>query len=451
MQNNTKMKLFRLTILLFITFVSCYEETRIEFVPDFDILSVNENYTVPAEFLFVNKSAGADRYLWTFEGGNPATSTLKAPGNVVFREPGVHLIRLECWHGNASKVKEFELKLDSVILHAFKSEILVNAYAPVYVKFTNETKGANSFEWTFEGGTPALSRLQDPPQVCFEQPGKYVIQLISGNGRKEYKSTDTITVLPRLQTEFILSPSFQDEDFEAPAVFYSENKSISNLRSQWSVSDGGAVKNDTATHAEFYFEAPGNYTLTLQTDNDKEKQILSKEIKILPNNNLYTVKDVRFGVSSAKENGTFFSSHFRKVFPENEIDETNGKQIDFVFFILNEHFNYCRVLSPDQADEFVYSPVPGAIKTFVINDLRSKNISFSTRDFESMTNDDLLKPLEIRKNDTGDAYFKLDSLPFVILFETIDGRKGAILIKEIRKSGKESFAIVDVKVQKSKN
>ncbi|MDR3060943.1 MAG: hypothetical protein LBU57_02375 [Dysgonamonadaceae bacterium] len=436
--------------LAFLFTVSCYEETRVEFIPDFDILSVNENYSVPSEFTIVNKTVGADRYLWTFEGGIPAVSTQKSPGSVIFREPGAHLIRLECWLGAHSKSKELELKLDSVIYHAFEPEIQVNAYAPVYVKFINKTQGATRFEWTFEGGSPASSVLRDPPPVCFEQPGKYAVQLISGNDRKQYKSTDTITVLPRLQTDFVLKPSLQDEDFEAPAVLYSENKSISNLRSKWTVSNEGSVKNDTATHAEFYLESPGSYTITLHTDNDKEKQTLTREISILPNTNLYTLKNIKFGVASAETTGAFFSSHFKKVFLEKEIDQTNGKQIDFIFFVLNEHFNYCRLLSPDQADEFVYSPIAGAIRTFTVNELISKGISFSVQDFDSMTDDSALNRLEIRKNDTGDAYFKLDALPYIVLFETIDGRKGAVCVREIQKSGKESYLIADIKVQKNK-
>ena len=443
--------LLKLLVLPLFLLVSCYEETKVEFVPDFDILPVDENYSVPSEFMIVNKSIGADRYLWTFEGGSPATSTQKSPGSVVFREPGIHLIRLECWLGNQSKFKEFELRLDSVILHAFESEIQVNSFAPVYVKFTNKTQGASRFEWTFPGGNPSSSALQEPPLVCFEQPGTYVIQLISGNDRKQYTSTDTITVLPGLRTDFVLKPSLQDEDFEAPAVFYSENVSASNLKSRWSVSEGGVVKNDTATHAEFYFESPGNYVITLNTDNDKEQQSLSKEIQILPNNNLYIETDVKFGISSAKENGTFYSSHFKKVFLENEIDKNNGKYLDFILFMLNENFSYCRLLSPDQADEFVYSSIPNAIKTFVINNLESKNISFSIQDFESMTDDSYLKGIKIRENDTGDSYFRLDSLPHIVLFETEDGRKGAVSIREIKKSGQESYVIADVKVQKNKN
>ncbi len=438
-------------ILFFVLFYSCYDESKIEFIVDFDILSSDENYSVPSEFLVFNKSVGADRYLWTFEGGVPASSTQKMPGSVVFREPGTHLIRLECWHGNQSNFKEFELNLDSVITYAFNSEIQINSYAPLYVKFNNKTQGATRFEWLFEGGSPSSSTLKEPPLICFEKPGTYVVQLLSGNDRKQYKSTDTIIVLPRLSTDFVLKPSLQDEDLEAPAIFYSENRSVSNIKSKWIVSNGGVVKNDTTTNAEFYFEKPGKYSIELNTDNNKERQTLTKEINILPNTNLYICENLKFGISSSINNGTFFSSHFRKVFLDSEINETNGKYIDFIFFILNEHFNYCRLLSPDQAEDFVYSSFPKAIKTYVINDLDSKKISFTRQDFESMVDDSSFKKLDIRQNDTGDTYFKLDSLPHTILFETIDGRKGAVLIKEIKKSGKESYVIADVKMQKNKS
>lgn len=53
----------------------------------------------------VNKSQGATRYKWTFEGGTPASSAQKDPGTVVFQKPGSHLVTLEAWNEDDRKTR----------------------------------------------------------------------------------------------------------------------------------------------------------------------------------------------------------------------------------------------------------------------------------------------------------------------------------------------------------
>ncbi len=442
-------KYFILLFLFLFVFTSCYKEDSITFITDFEIEVPDGNYSAPTAVSILNKSEGADRYKWTFEGGDPVTSNQKHPENIVFRQPGKHLIRLECWSGNRSEIKELELILDSMAIPQFKAEIQINAFAPADVKIMNQTSGSSYFKWTFEGGIPALCEEKTPPVVRYEQPGTYVIRFVSGSNRKQYEHTDTIRILPRLQSNFKLIPAFENEDYQAPAIITAENRSISALASRWEIS-GGSILDDTSTHPEIYFEQPGTYSVTLHTDNQKEQQTVSQTIHILPNTNLYCMKDVKMGISTSKNYGSFYSCRLRKSLMEKEIDKTNSQLIDFIFFALNDKFSYCRFISPDIAGNFIYSPIPQSIKTYIVNGVASSRLSFGMDEFESMNDDRIFKSFDIKAHDTGELYFQLETLPFFVLFETGDGRKGAICIKKMEKSGTESYIVTDIKVQKKK-
>lgn len=65
------------------------------------------------------------------------------------------------------------------------------------VNFTNESTGADSFSWTFEGGTPSTS-TDENPSVLYSTPGVYNVQLTITNSigsTKTETKTDYITVL----------------------------------------------------------------------------------------------------------------------------------------------------------------------------------------------------------------------------------------------------------------
>jgi len=237
-------------------------------------------------------------------------------------------------------------------------------------------------------------------------------------------------------------------DREAPAVILLESRTTSVLHYKWEAPDG-IIENDTAPQTSVYFEQPGLYAILLTVDNDKETKRIRKDIELFPDKNLLSLNNIRLGINSSKEDGPFFSGYLRKALKENEINEDTGKLIDFVFFGLNSRFSYCRFLSPDSAGLFTFNPIPQAIKTYIVNDLEKTNLNFSISIFDSMENDQPLRSLNIKSNDSGSLFFELNTFPRLILFETGDGRKGAIKIKEKVSAGTDSYINVDVKMQKN--
>src|SRR5690606_6869803 len=64
----------------------------------------------------------------------------------------------------------------------FEIEIVNNDYsAPVQVVIFNKSKEADTYQWTFEGGTPSSSTSRNPGSIIYETEGEYSIKLYASN------------------------------------------------------------------------------------------------------------------------------------------------------------------------------------------------------------------------------------------------------------------------------
>ena len=68
-----------------------------------------------------------------------------------------------------------------------------------------------------------------------------------------------------------------------------------------------------------------------------------------------------------------------------------------------------------------------------------------------MEDDSLLEAMTIEETIGGIQDFDNTIVPRIVLFETSDGRKGAIKIKELVQAGTNSHIVVDIKVQKQQS
>lgn len=64
------------------------------------------------------------------------------------------------------------------------------------VLFTDQSTGATSWSWTFNGGTPPNSSAQNPGEVCFDATGTVTIELTTTNANGTDTYTSTIEVIP---------------------------------------------------------------------------------------------------------------------------------------------------------------------------------------------------------------------------------------------------------------
>lgn len=439
------------TILLFtaVIIASCKREQVISAHADFSYEIVNANFTVPVKIKLTNNSSGGNRYKWTFEGGAPATSDKRDPGEVVFNQASSYHIKLETWNADSRNEKSVVVETDSSVTVDFNAEILVNEYAPAQVKITNNTVGASSWSWSFTGGSPATASSKDPGIISFAGPGEHTITLTASNGRKNFTLSKTITVKQALAPAFSIEPSFDDEDYQAPLTATLNNTSIGGITWKWTTT-GGAIDNDTANSPQIHFTAPGTYTVTLTADNKKEIKSVSNTIAVLPNTNLRTFSGVKLGINTAHSSiGSFFSTSLRKKFKVGDDLSSDGKEIDIVYYGMNKNFAYNRFASPDSAGKYVFDPIPGAMSVTVINSIENSPYASQMTPgiFDGMTTDAALRSIPINFSDAAWKQFD-NTMPRIVLFKKSNGIKGAIRINQFVQDEQQSYIIVDVKVQK---
>ena len=430
---------------------SCLKEKALSVVVDFEYTLDGEFNTTPVTIIIENHTTGADQFEWTFEGGKPASSSDKNPGKVTFTTPGDHMITLRAWNHDLDDRQQVIVRVDSAVTVDFGYQILVNDFAPALVSFTNRTRGAGIYEWTFEGGTPATSTLASPGTVQFDTEGAHRITLKVSNGSETFTTEQTVTLTPTLLPDFTMVPSVDSEDMEAPLTAIVQNASRSSLSVAWQC-PGGEIADPSAEQTTVRFTQPGTYTVTMIADNLKEKKSAQQQITVKPNSGLYTLTDMRLGISQAKNTvGCFFSADLQRVLTSNEIASANiGAVIDIGFFALNSMFDYCYFFSPDDAAESAFAAIPGAISTQVNNN--SGNI-ITPASFELITTSADMNPYIFAPGTgTGSSndsdYFTQGQLPAFVFFRTQDGRRGIIMVKEAIGVGAASYITADIKIEK---
>lgn len=428
---------------------ACFQEETIPVAIDFSYTIGNENYTTPARISITNNTTGAEKYQWTFEGGQPATSSLRDPGIITFTEAGAHTITLEAWSEDDRQIKTISITIYDGVMPDFSAEVLTNNISPVTVRITNKTNGGTGFRWIFEQGTPAEYTGQNPPDVQFTEPGDHRIILIVENGPAVDSLIQTISVTEALVPAFEIIPDFEDDDYEAPLLATLQNNTVGGLQWQWS-STGGQISNKTIQQPSIYFSQPGTYSITLQASNGKETKTITREIVVKPNTGLRTLTDVKLGINTAHATiGSYYSTTLRRVLGKNDPDSL-FQYVDIVYFGLNATFAFNKFTSPDSVEEYTFEAIPQPQVTHFINSLDkcACGITWSESDFDQMTTDAPLQSMNITSTAKGLQPFDDVTVPRIVLFKTQDNRKGAIKIKSYHRDGLQSYILVDIKVQK---
>ncbi|MEO8532383.1 MAG: PKD domain-containing protein [Flavobacterium sp.] len=442
-----------LLLLLFIVITSCYQETAIAIEGDFTTSFANQDESIPVIVKINNNITGADKYEWIFEGGNPSTSSLKNPGEILYNKQGSYTITLIATNvdGERNEISKTVVIKEGIQIE-FTHEIIKSNYSPVEIALKNTTIGEGlTFKWDFQEGMPATFTGKTPPNVVFTTPGDHIITLTVSNGFESDKQTQTVTVAPYLVSLFSYEPKFEDDDYEAPVTIDFTNKSISATNYKWTF-EGGNPAVSTEENPTVVFTGAGNHDVTLEAFSDKTSQIFKATITVLPDTNLRILTNIKLGINAAHNNnnsGAMFSTVTRQVYKANEITDQNSSLIDIVFQGLNSNFTYNRFISPDQANNYGFLALKEAQSTIFVNsqNLCNCGLNFTEAQFDAMINDSPIKSLNISYSAAGEQQFGF-TYPRIILFKTQDGRKGAIKIKDMVKNGTGSYILCDIKVQK---
>ncbi|MBO7480765.1 MAG: PKD domain-containing protein, partial [Bacteroidales bacterium] len=134
---------------------------------------------------------------WTFDGGSPSTSTATNP-SVTYNTHGTYdaTLTIVNTNGCASSATEHITVYEAVPPVADFSASETYITAGNSVTFTDlSTNMPTSWSWTFNGGTPATSTLQNPT-VTYNEPGEYTVTLVASNafGSDTETKTEYISV-----------------------------------------------------------------------------------------------------------------------------------------------------------------------------------------------------------------------------------------------------------------
>lgn len=221
---------------------------------------------------------------WTFNGGTPAVSPDQNPSNIVYDTPGTYDVTLEVSNSYGSDI---ETKT-AYITVVSPSDLPVadfeanqtNITAGQSVNFTDlSTNSPTAWSWSFSGGTPTTSPLQNPSNITYNTPGVYDVTLVVTNSY----GSDT-----EIKTGYIIVTAINNApivDFEANITMIPEGSTVdftdlsTNNPNSWLWAFEGATPSSSTDQnpTDIYYSAPGTYYVTLIATNTAGTGFLNKE------------------------------------------------------------------------------------------------------------------------------------------------------------------------------
>ncbi|MCH2081745.1 MAG: PKD domain-containing protein, partial [Saprospiraceae bacterium] len=246
-------------------------ETKEDFVlvlgPPVAAFEANEN---GLEVSFTNLTTDANSYEWDFGDGN--TSTAENPTHL-YEMAGDYTVILTAENECGEETFQLQITVESPLTAAFSVDTTMGC-VPFSVQFTDESEGdIQSWEWTFEGGTPDTSTAQNPI-VNYQSAGTFMVQLIVSDGG----IMDTLEQLTYIQAD-----SFPIADFDysytlggTEVMFMDSSLNADSIF--WDFGDGNTSSEMNPTND---YSNDSTYTITLIAMNDCGADTLTQDIQIV--------------------------------------------------------------------------------------------------------------------------------------------------------------------------
>lgn len=173
---------------------------------------------------------------------------------------------------------------DLLVNTAFQASIKNNNYtAPVSVSLENNTTGADFYEWTFAGATPAFSKEQNPETVVYAKAGTYTIKLEAWNSTHRNVKEFTFSVDSAVAISFDAEILVNDY---APARVKLTNRTTGASSFAWTFEGGTPASSTSRNPDNVEFDAAGEHKISLTVTNGRESFSLSKTVVLEPKINV---------------------------------------------------------------------------------------------------------------------------------------------------------------------
>lgn len=152
---------------------------------------------------------------------------------------------------------------------------------PVIIKIENTTTGADTYQWDFEGGSPATAPSKNPPQVLYTTPGTYTIKLNTKNSDGEQGTfSKTIVIKDAIGINF--TTQILQSNFSPAEVKVTNTTTGIGLTYNWTFQDGNLTDFSGQNPPNVTFSTAGNHDITLVVSNGFESFSLVKTISVAP-------------------------------------------------------------------------------------------------------------------------------------------------------------------------
>ena len=143
--------------------------------------NTNNNTVIIGDYANIIDNSGNNPtfWKWTFTGGSPSTSTYNYP-SVRYDQPGVYDVKLVASNAGGSdsitKIGYITVTMPPKPLANFYSNTTNTTLGSTVYFYDYSTNAPNTWKWTFSGGTPSTSILQNP-YITYNSYGDYNVSL----------------------------------------------------------------------------------------------------------------------------------------------------------------------------------------------------------------------------------------------------------------------------------
>lgn len=257
----------------------------VEAIPVADFIYDAANITEGQSVAFTNQSTNnPTSWEWTFEGGTPATSSDENPV-VTYNQAGTYDVTLTVENSAGSDTYTISncitvissLEAPVAAFSADVSNVLVGDNVQFSDLSTNEP---TSWEWSFPGGEPETSSLQNPV-VKYSNAGLYNVSLTVTNSAGSDSKTEAnyLTVTETVQVPVAAFSASKTTIYVGESVSYFDESTKEPTTWDW-VFQGGTPVTSQEKNPMVTYNTVGVYSVQLTVTNDAGSDV-KQEVNLI--------------------------------------------------------------------------------------------------------------------------------------------------------------------------
>jgi len=261
----------------------------------------------PLTVKFTDNSENATSWLWTFNGGSPASAAGAGPHYVSYNNSGSYDVKLEidCPYGSDKKVQEDYIQVNDCTCEAEFVGKPTSGCFPLKVTYTDMSENATSWNWSFPGGSPATATGEGPHEITYKNPGLFNVMLDIGcpyGSDSEKKSNYIQTIDCTCEADFKGEPTYGTAPLTVE--FFDLSQNATNWA--WSFPGGDPPSATGPGPHTVTFNDSGSYNISLEILCANNYDAITKDNYIVVDSPviLYEYGDAPEGVTAYPSTGT---------------------------------------------------------------------------------------------------------------------------------------------------